>query len=57
MELKKGRKGAQNTRTFALPCSYNVADLASPLQAVRNAGTNSVVILGAWRNRATSRGG
>ena len=34
---------------------YNVADMASLLQAVRNAGANNVVILGAWRTRATSR--
>jgi hypothetical protein len=35
--------------------AYNVADMASLLQAVRNAGANNVVILGAWRTRATSR--
>jgi len=29
--------------------------MASLLQAVRNAGANNVVILGAWRTRATSR--
>jgi len=28
-----------------------------PLQAVHNAGANNVVILGAWRTRATSRSG
>ena len=37
--------------------AYNVADMASLLQAVRNAGANNVVILGAWRTRATSRSG
>ena len=37
--------------------AYNVADMASLLQAVRNAGANNVVILGAWRTRATSRRG
>jgi len=31
--------------------------MASLLQAVRNAGANNVVILGAWRTRATSRSG
>jgi hypothetical protein len=30
---------------------------ASLLQAVRDAGANNVVILGAWRTRATSRSG
>jgi hypothetical protein len=35
--------------------AYNVADTASLLQALRNAGANSVVILGVWRIRATSR--
>ncbi len=34
--------------------AYNVADMASLLQAVRNAGANNVVILGAWRTRAIS---
>jgi hypothetical protein len=37
--------------------AHNVADMASLLEAVRNAGANNVVILGAWRNRATSRSG
>jgi len=37
--------------------AYNVAGMASLLQAVRNAGANNVVILGAWRTRATSRSG
>jgi hypothetical protein len=37
--------------------AYNVADMGSLLQAVRNAGANNVVILGAWRTRATSRSG
>ena len=37
--------------------AYKLADMASLLQAVRNAGANNVVILGAWRTRATSRSG
>ena len=37
--------------------AYNVADMASLLQAVRNAGANNVVIRGAWRARAASRSG
>jgi hypothetical protein len=37
--------------------AYNVADMASLLQAVRNAGANNVLILGASRTRATSRSG
>ena len=32
--------------------TYNVADMAPLLQAVRNAGANNVVILGAWRTQA-----
>ena len=32
--------------------TYNVADMAPLLQAVRNAGANNVVILGAWRSQA-----
>ena len=43
--------------TAAAGNAYNVADMASLLQAVRNAGANNVVILGAWRTRATSRSG
>jgi hypothetical protein len=37
--------------------AYNVAGMASLLEAVRNAGANNLVILGAWRNRATSSSG
>jgi len=34
--------------------AYNVADMASLLQAVRNAGANNVVVLGAWRSTGPS---
>jgi len=37
--------------------AYNVAAMASLLQAVGNAGATNVVILGAWRTRATSGSG
>ena len=36
--------------------AYN-ADMASLLQAVRNAGASNVVIPDTWRTRATSRSG
>src|SRR5437667_6179362 len=46
--------GDVEKRDSACPgLSYNVAGMASALQAVRNAGANHVVILGAWRTRAT----
>jgi len=32
--------------------AYNVTDMASLPEAVRNAGASNVVILGAWRTRA-----
>ena len=35
--------------------AYNVADMASLLQAVRNAGANNVVILGAWPHASNPR--
>ncbi len=46
---------SQLTGNAATGNAYSVPDLASLLQAVRNAGANNVVILGAWRSRATSR--
>ena len=45
------------TGNAAAGSAYIVADMASLLQTVRNAGANNVVILGAWRTRATSRSG
>ncbi len=41
---------------FAMHDYRNVADMALPQRAVRNAGANSVVVLGGWRTRETSRG-
>lgn len=54
-----GRIGrtARLTGNAAAGNAYNVANMASLLQAVRNAGANNVVILGAWRTRSTSRSG
>ena len=37
--------------------AYNVADMASLLAGRAHAGANNLVILGAWRTRATSRSG
>jgi len=51
------RYSAISAKSAAADNAYNVADMASLLQAVRNAAANNVVILGAWRTRATSRGG
>src|SRR6266436_10303243 len=53
-------RSARLTGNAAAGNAYNVADMASLLQAVRNAGANNVVILGAlsWQcarcTRATS---
>jgi hypothetical protein len=44
------------TDNAAADNAYNVIDMASLLQAVRNAGANNVVILGAWRTRAQVTG-
>lgn len=40
-----------------VPDFLHVAGVASLLQAVRKADADNVVILGAWRTRATSRSG
>ena len=37
--------------------AYVVANMASLLQDVRNAGANNVLTLGAWHTLATSRSG
>ena len=39
------------TSTAAAGNAYNIADMALLRQAVRNAGANNVVILGAWLRR------
>jgi hypothetical protein len=44
------------TDNAAADNAYNVIDMASLLQAVRNAGANNVVILGARRTRAQVTG-